>query len=206
MPVIGLDFDNTIVCYDEVFARVAIEEGLVPQGVAPTKSTIRDHLRRTGREEVWTELQGRVYGPLMRYAVPFPGALEFIAEAVRGGYDVAIVSHRTRYPYRGERHDLHAAARTWLTRHGCGDGGSVGLADARIHFEESKDAKLRRIGVLGCRSFVDDLPEIVGSTDFPHDVDRILFDPAGITAPTASFVVARSWSEVRRYLLSSVPP
>jgi hypothetical protein len=203
--VIGLDFDNTIVCYDEVFARVAAEEGLVPEGVAPTKSRIRDHLRRAGREEAWTELQGRVYGPLMRYATPFPGALEFIAEAVRGGYDVAIVSHRTRYPYRGERHDLHAAARAWLTRYGCGDGGSVGLADARIHFEETKDAKLKTIGLLGCRSFVDDLPEIVCSKDFPPGVDRILFDPAGTTDPSASFVIARSWSEVRHSLLTSVP-
>ena len=202
--MIGLDFDNTIVCYDEVFARVAVEEGLVPEGVAPTKSTIRDHLRRAGREEVWTELQGRVYGPLMRDATPFPGALEFIAEAIRGGHQVVIVSHRTRFPYLGERHDLHAAARAWLTRHGCGDGGAMGLDDERIHFEETKDAKLRRIGELGCRVFVDDLPEIVGSPNFPSDVDRVLFDPAGTAEPTASFVVARSWSEVRRRLVASV--
>ena len=43
--MIGIDFDNTIVCYDDVFARVAVELGLVPPKVATSKTAIRDHLR-----------------------------------------------------------------------------------------------------------------------------------------------------------------
>ena len=29
--LIGVDFDNTIVCYDGLFHRVAVEQGLIPQ-------------------------------------------------------------------------------------------------------------------------------------------------------------------------------
>jgi hypothetical protein len=29
---IGLDFDNTIICYDAVFASAAVERGLLPPG------------------------------------------------------------------------------------------------------------------------------------------------------------------------------
>jgi hypothetical protein len=199
--VIGLDFDNTIVCYDRVFARVAVDERLVPEGVAPTKAALRDALRSAGREPEWTELQGRVYGPLMQHAEPFPGALEFLEQALREGHELAIVSHRTRHPYLGERHDLHAAARAWLARHGVGDGGRVGLSSSRIHFELTKDDKLARIGALGCTVFVDDLPEILLAPTFPASVRRIHFDPAGASSTSPDLETARSWDDLTHALL-----
>ena len=42
---LGLDFDNTIVCYDGLFHRVAREEGLIPAALPATKSDVRNHLR-----------------------------------------------------------------------------------------------------------------------------------------------------------------
>ncbi|NDC63388.1 MAG: hypothetical protein EBZ59_05240, partial [Planctomycetia bacterium] len=104
--MIGIDFDNTIVCYDGVFGRLAVEQGLVPPAAATSKTAIRDHLRALGREDRWTELQGAIYGPRMMDAPPFPGVLEFFAACRAAGTPVAIVSHRTRFPYLGERHDL----------------------------------------------------------------------------------------------------
>jgi len=63
--VIGIDFDNTSVCYDDVFGRVAVEQGLVTPEAATSKTAIRDHLRSLGQEDRWTELQGTIYGPRM---------------------------------------------------------------------------------------------------------------------------------------------
>ena len=71
---IGVDFDNTIVCYDALFHRVALELGLIPPDLPPSKFAVRGHLQRAGREEAWIELQGRVYGGRMAEAAPFPGA------------------------------------------------------------------------------------------------------------------------------------
>ena len=56
--LIGLDFDNTIVRYDRLFHRLRRERGLIPDHLPVSKRAIRDHLRASGREEEWTELQG----------------------------------------------------------------------------------------------------------------------------------------------------
>ncbi|NBX30845.1 hypothetical protein EBR04_10470, partial [bacterium] len=204
--MIGIDFDNTIVCYDDVFARVAVELGLVPPEVATSKTAIRDHLRAAGQEDRWTELQGTIYGPRMPDAPPFPGALEFFHACRTAGVPVAIVSHRTRFPYLGERHDLHAAARDWLTRHGFHDPAGIGLPADRVFFEETKEAKLARIADVGCTHFIDDLPELLAHPLFPRDVHRILFDPRGEHALIPGIDPASSWGQLGAVLLPSPLP
>ena len=191
--MIGVDFDNTIVCYDDVFVRLAVELGLVPPEVATSKTAIRDHLRAAGQEDRWTELQGTIYGPRMPDAPPFPGVLEFFQTCRAAGVPLAIVSHRTRFPYLGERHDLHAAARDWLANHGFHDPAGIGLPTDRVFFEETKEAKLARIADVGCTHFIDDLPELLAHPLFPRDVRRILFDPHGEHALIAEIDALSSW-------------
>ena len=41
---IGVDFDNTIVCYDTLFHRLAVEEGLIPPDIPPRKEIGRAHV------------------------------------------------------------------------------------------------------------------------------------------------------------------
>ncbi|MCH8872612.1 haloacid dehalogenase-like hydrolase, partial [candidate division KSB1 bacterium] len=73
-----MDFDNTIVSYDHVFHMVAVDHGLIDPAVPASKVAIRDHMRRTGNEDAWTELQGYVYGKRMADASAFPGVVEFL--------------------------------------------------------------------------------------------------------------------------------
>ena len=194
--MIGIDFDNTIVCYDELFQQVAVEHGLVPPHAATSKTAIRDYLRSVGQEDRWTELQGTVYGPRMIDAPPFPGVVEFLNACRTAGMPVAIVSHRTRFPYLGERHDLHVAARDWLVRHGFHDATAIGLPAERVFLEETKEAKLARIAALGCTHFVDDLPELLAHPLFPTHVRRILFDPQCQHGAPPGVEVAPSWSRM----------
>jgi hypothetical protein len=198
--VIGVDFDNTIVCYDEVFGRIAVEQGLVPPEAATSKTAIRDHLRAAGAEDRWTELQGVIYGPRMMDAPPFPGVFEFFSACRAAGLPVAIISHRTRFPYLGERHDLHAAARDWLARHGFHDSAGIGLPIERVFFEETKEAKLLRIGEVNCTHFIDDLPELLAHPLFPRHVRRILFDPHGQHGSPAGITSAASWPHISSLL------
>lgn len=193
--MIGIDFDNTIVCYDDVFARVAVDLGLVPPGAATSKTAIRDHLRAAGQEDRWTELQGTIYGPRMPDAPPFPGVLEFFHACRAAGVPVAIVSHRTRFPYLGERHDLHAAARGWLVRQGFHSAAGIGLPEDRVFFEETKEAKLARIAALGCTHFIDDLPELLAHPLFPANVRRILFDPRAAAPLPADTSRLSAWDQ-----------
>ena len=197
---IGVDFDNTIVCYDTLFHRLAVSRCLIPTDLPPTKGAIRDFLRRSGREGAWTELQGEVYGAHIVDAEPFPGALEFIRCCRDHGITPYVVSHKTRYPILGEHHDLHAAGHRWLTAHGFYDVAGGGLTPDRVYFELTKEAKLNRIVVLQCDVFIDDLPEFLAEPGFPAGVRRILFDPSGTPGAGPAMLRARSWSEVEALL------
>ena len=192
--VIGVDFDNTVVAYDAIFHSLAIERGLVPASCAASKEAVRDALRAEGREDDWTRLQGYVYGPGMELAEPFPGSLEFFERCHRASVRVVIISHRTRWPYLGERYDLHAAARSWVKRHGL---------EVDAYFELTKAAKLERIIREGCTHFVDDLPELLLEPAFPPSVARFLFDPLGdgdVEGLPGSIRRMRSWGELTRVL------
>lgn len=193
---IGLDFDNTIVSYDRLFHAIACERALVPPDLAPNKTAVRDHLRLTGREELWTLMQGEVYGERMMQAQAFPRVLTAL-RALRGqGHALCIVSHKTRHPYAGPRHDLHAAARGWIAAHLLAHEPDL-LAEGDVHFELTKDDKLRRIGTLGCGLFVDDLPEFLAEPAFPTGVRRVLFDPHGEhRVHAAGFESLSDWAEL----------
>jgi hypothetical protein len=195
--IIGIDFDNTIVGYDDVFHRVAVERGLIPAEVPATKAMVRQFLVDQGQEDVWTEMQGDVYGTRMLDALPYPGALEFFAASRERGLDVYIVSHKTRRPYRGTPHDLHRAAQGWLEHHGFYDPARIGLCRERVFFELTKREKFERIARVGCTHFIDDLMEILAAPEFPAGVRPILFDPNGHQVGERSVTRIASWAELR---------
>jgi hypothetical protein len=174
---IGIDFDNTIACYNGVFHAAALERGLIPANLGSDKNAVRDYLNGNGRAGDFTELQGYVYGARMELASPYPGFGEFVASARQAGHDLFIVSHKTRHPILGPRHDLHAAARGFLIERGLVGADRGQIDPANVFFELSKEAKVARIAALGCEAFIDDLPEIFVSPDFPNTARRVLFDP-----------------------------
>src|ERR1700758_4502478 len=174
---IGIDFDNTIARYDGVFHAAALERGLIPANLASDKNAVRDYLNSNGRADEFTELQGYVYGTRMDLASPSPGLAEFVATARKAGHDLFIVSHKTRHPILGQRHDLHAAARGFLVERGLVGADHRQIDPDNVSFELTKEAKIARIAMLGCEAFIDDLPELFASPDFPGSARRILFDP-----------------------------
>lgn len=186
---IGIDLDNTIVCYDGLFHQVAARRGLIPTDVPTDKQAVRDFLRAEGRNDDWTELQGTVYGTAMCDAKPFPGFAEFMAQAVSNGHDIFVISHRTRYPYAGPQHDLHQAARDWLAEN------VAGLQEQHVFLEETLEAKLQRVSTQCCDVFIDDLPELLLHAKFPIHVQRILFDPANRRS-VAGVERAASWHDL----------
>ncbi|HEX2113389.1 MAG TPA: hypothetical protein VHM01_03205 [Alphaproteobacteria bacterium] len=200
---IGIDFDNTLVCYEDAFYRAARERDLIPAEVTPTKNGVRDWLRAAGREDDWTALQGYIYGARMDLAKPFPGVRDFMRAAARAGCEINIVSHKTRYPYRGEKYNLHSAALGWLDAQGFFADKSLRLDRAHVHLELTKDGKLARIGALGCDSFIDDLPELLGEPAFPADTRRVLFDPNDAAPDDPAYARARSWREISSLLLGA---
>ncbi len=193
--LIGLDFDNTIVCYDQAIAELAAEQLNIPASIDRTKQGVRDFLRQENREDEWTAFQGHLYGPGIARAVPFPNAIEVIGDLRSAGHRTVIISHKTRYPYAGPKHDLHAAARGWIKTHLTASGTAL-FSDDDILLNETKDDKVDVIRTLGCDVFLDDLPEILSHPAFPDQSRPILFAPAG-SEMEHPFTVVSSWQEFR---------
>ena len=171
--IIGLDFDNTIVCYDKAISILAEERFDLPDDLPRTKLAIRDHLRGLGREADWTRFQGELYGPGMVHAEPFENAINVIRELTALEYQLVVISHRTRFPYLGQRHDLHGYAEGWIRER-------VPPLFASVTFNETKADKIKNIRRAGCSLFVDDLPEVLADPTFPTSTRRILFAPNGV--------------------------
>ena len=174
---IGIDFDNTIACYDGVFHAAALERQLIPADLPSDKTSVRDHLRSLGRDADFTELQGYVYGSRMQLVNLFPGFAETLRDLRARGHDVYIVSHKTRTPFAGPAYDLHAAAREFLSARAIEGDGAGQIPAQNIFFELTKEEKVGRIAALECNVFIDDLPEILAMDGYPAGLRAILFDP-----------------------------
>lgn len=198
---IGVDFDNTIVCFDDLFYKAALEKKLIPADTPTSKEKVRDYLRSIDQEPAWTELQGYVYGVMIRQAPAFPGALDFFKACRDKSISISIVSHKTRTPFLGEPHDLHKAALDWLRARGFF--GEAGLPESQVYLELTKRAKLERIGALGCTHFIDDLPEFLEEAAFPKAAERILFDPNKHHAGHKTLRALSSWAEIRQWILKN---
>ncbi len=197
--IIGFDLDNTIICYDSLFHKVALEQGLITPATAVTKESVKSEIFSKFGEERWTALQGVVYGARLLEANPFPGFLETIDWLRTKNAPFVIVSHKTRYPIIGPQIDLHEAARGWLLHYQV----FPSRKTLDVFFEETRKEKVSRISTLKCSLFVDDLPEVFAEPGFDKNTLPILFDPAKHHTK-APYRRTESWSEILKVLMARI--
>jgi hypothetical protein len=201
MPAsIGVDFDNTIVCYDTLFFNVALEMGLIPEAIEKSKNAVRNHILAFLSNDEWTVLQSEVYGTRLPDAEPYAGVQEFLYGCRRLSIPVSVISHKSRFPALGKRNDLHRAALTWLEGKGFLAGNGFQLSAENVHFTETRVKKIEVIERIGCEYFIDDLPEVFADESFPPNVKRILFDPNDAHVGWAGGMRIRSWKEIQQRL------
>ena len=199
---IGIDFDNTLIGYDEVFLAAAGERQLLAQGFSGNKQAVRDAIRLLPDGEMtWQRLQGHVYGKGIGGAVIFEGANAFLSQARAAGHTLFIVSHKTEYGHHDpDRVNLRAAARAWMEAQGFFDE-PISIARGNVFFETTRADKLARITTLGCTHFIDDLEEVLGDPNFPADVQRILFSTS-VESSSLPFIVCPNWQRITDVLLN----
>ncbi len=200
---IGIDFDNTIITYDEVFRAAAKAQGLVDADFAGSKQAVRDTIRRLPDGELaWQRLQGQVYGKGIGGAKMVAGVAPFLRRARAEDCAVVVVSHKTEYGHFDPDHvNLRTAALEWMAGQGLFDGGR-GVALAEVYFESTRAEKLKRIAALSLTHFIDDLEEVLTDPGFPPDVERILF--AEDTPPAGPYVWCPTWRDIERQVFGGV--
>lgn len=193
--IIGVDFDNTIVCYDQLFHQIAVEEGLIDACTPVSKTAVRDTLRAAGREQDWINLQGLVYGQRIVEAEAFPGVKKFFQSCIAQGHALFVVSHKTRLPVGGPQVSLHDAAMNWLEKQGFFDTQQSGMHRSQVFFETTKQGKLARIAQLSCDHFIDDLPEFLCEPAFPSTTKKWWFAPGHDDNHHAGLQRLSSWGD-----------
>jgi hypothetical protein len=192
---IGLDLDNTVICYDQAFLRVGQEEGLLPASFQGNKVAVKNALLAERPDGyLWEALQGMVYGRRIDAATLFEGVGDFLDLCRQRDASVAIVSHKTERAHHDPHlTDLRLAALRWMEARQFFDLPGLGLERGNVFFEGSRDDKVRRIRALGCQLFIDDLTEVLAHGDMPQGCRKILFG----RDPHCAFEQYPSWREVR---------
>ena len=203
--VIGVDFDNTIVSYDDLMSEVSRERGLLPEGSAAGKKEIRQRVRGLPDGELqWRRLQAVVYGSRMREANLADGADTFFRKCLQHGAKLYVVSHKTRYSeHDPSRTDMRAVALQWMTDHRFFEREGLGLSRTDVFFEGTRRGKIERLKALGCPHFIDDLEETLLDTSFPIAVQKILYAPGGIDTEIPGTRVAATWREIGECIFDS---
>jgi hypothetical protein len=192
---VGIDLDNTLICYDHAFARVGKDEGLLPASFRGNKVDVKRALLAARPDGyLWESLQGLVYGRRIDAAELFDGVTAFLEACRARGDVVAIVSHKTELAHHDPlKTDLRQAALRWMESNRFFDAPGLGLGRDRVYFEGTRDEKVSRIRALECDVFVDDLAEVLGHAEMPAACRKILFG----SDPQSEFEQYASWDEVR---------
>lgn len=197
--IIGIDFDNTIICYDDVLYSVALARGLIGAAIKKGKTEIRDTVRRLpDGENEWQKLQAAVYGPEIKQANLADGVTEFFEICKRHGLKRYIVSHKTQYAAADLTVNLRESATSWMRKRGFFEQDGFGFSEGDVFFTNTRAEKIRCIVELGCTHFIDDLEDVFLDESFPEDVTKLLYcEDRSLSLQGTS--VFRSWRELNEY-------
>lgn len=193
--IIGIDFDNTIIDYNNLFYEAGLSLGVLPDNTVCNKKIIREYLIREEREQDWIKIQGIVYGKYIRTAKVMEGFSSFSDHCYGMGWKIFIISHKTRDSIVGEKFNLHTSALNWLEKNRIFGTDSRG-AVVRVFFEATQSEKISRINQLGCDIMIDDLAEVLLHPDLSRDIIKILYDPHAKNTSNREYFTACRWDQI----------
>jgi hypothetical protein len=207
MKIIGVDFDNTLIVYDDLMLNLAVQRGLIsavpffPHG----KKEIRDAIRLLPEGEIqWQKLQAAAYGARINEAPMAEGAADFFKQCRQAGANVYVISHKTELAgYDETNTNLREAALNWMKAKGFFRSDGLGLSPEAVYFGSTRQEKIDHIRNLGCTHFIDDLEETFLEESFPPDVEKILYAPHPLEHVPRGVRVAETWKHICEHLFDT---
>ena len=194
---LGLDFDNTIVNYGNLFGNLAFSKKLITSKILKDKESVKNFMILKGKEEDWTKLQGEVYGKEILKAKPYAFFKKSLSGIDSDKVNKLIISHKTLYPIKGKKYNLHNTATKWLIKNNIYNKYKY-FQKENIFFEETFKKKINRIKKMQCDIYVDDLKSVL--MELPKSINKILFDPYFIETKSTNYKIIRSWNELKSHL------
>ena len=191
---IGIDLDNTLICYEDIFQKIAKTMSLVPKNWYGNKEQVRDIIRkRPNGEDLWQQTQGHVYSEGIQDAQSFPGALRFIWRAKHKGYQLFIVSHKTEFSVYDSTLNLRKPALKWLEEKSLYSETQKSLFEG-VYFTSAQNDKVEKINQLDLDVFIDDLMEITEHPLIKDNLNMVHFGKDSFP----------SWIMIENHLLGNI--
>ena len=193
---IGLDLDNTIINYDNIFYEVAYEKNLIPKYIEKSKNAVKDYLHINGKHKDFTLIQGQVYGTFLLRAKLYEGVKSFVNFMIQKGNIIYIVSHKTKYPILGPKINMHEKALEFLNKKGIVN--KFLINKDNIYFEDTLENKINKIVELNIDVFIDDLPVVISNINLLNKTKGILIDygKKEVEGPH----IKHDWTSIQKYL------
>jgi hypothetical protein len=200
---IGLDFDNTLIDYSNVFSSAAREKGWV-DGASYTKKEIREETRKLPNgDHKWQVLQSLVYGSFIHQARIMEGAKDFLIFCKQHNIKVSIISHKTKYADLDHTKNLRKAALFWLEKNDFFNPVKISILQKNVFFHSTREGKIKQIAAIGCTHFVDDLEEVLTDPGFPKSVQRLLFTQGKLAPIHFPYHSCLNWAEIQNVIFRS---
>ena len=194
MIKLGIDLDNTIICYDKLIYNLARKKfsKLNLKNKKISKKNIKNEIIKNYGNGQWTKLQGIIYGKEIINSILFDGFYEIIKE-LRDDFELFIISHKTKYPAIGKKVNLRDSAKSFLKKNKISFCKNELIKNKNIHFANTKKQKIEIIKNNKIDIFIDDLDEILEL--LPKDILKIHF-----SKKKAIYKNFSNWKRIKIYL------
>jgi len=186
---IGIDLDNTIAIYDNLFSKYA--SNLLGVKGCRNKKEVAHYLKNQNREKDWTFLQGEVYGKYMTEASVAKHFIERISSIDLSEAVFEIVSHRSLFPSSGALYNMRNIAYDWIELN-ISPYTQINIYKS-VFFFETIEEKIQFISESSYFAFVDDLPFIFENNHFPKNTRAFLFTNGEKISNNPFFEELNSW-------------
>ena len=151
---LGIDLDNTIICYDQLFSSLSEVVG------TNKKDVKKDLMAADPSGKLWNQLQAKVYGPELSNARLYPGVVEFFEICKKLDWEIEILSHKTKVSNFDQKTPLRAPAKKFLDSYKI-------FNEIPVRFFETLDSKIEGIKNGKFDLFIDDLNAVLMHKEFP---------------------------------------
>lgn len=205
---IGIDFDNTIASYEQIFYEIAQDANtnikLSNIGVS-YKTQLKTALsKRNNGDKEWQRIQGYVYGLGMPAAHIMYGFFDFILNCKINNWVVYIVSHKSQYGHFDKSFtQLRLAALDWMKNNNFFNDDDPLISKNNIFFLDTQDLKIKKIQELNLDLFIDDLLEVFQNPLFPRKTLKFLLTRETKKC-TNDVQVFSSWNDISKYFFNKI--
>lgn len=197
--IIGIDFDNTLVCYDQVFRKYHEKQNwdIAINADSPKRFIRNKLLESDGGNLQWSTLQGEVYGKRILDAQLYEGARNFLQHLSKLDVTLKIISHKSLFPVVGTPIKFHDSALSFLEKENIFNDSLINIDRSNCFFESTIENKINRIYQENCDIFIDDLLEVLTHPLFPNDTIPLLF--SNVPSENSSIKTFSNWQNLEDF-------